>query len=245
MQNLVKLSNKRLIRCGNSAEFYVYEHPFSYNHPPIVRSAHGTPSGQRRVDNARMTQLACQRLIRANERQWGELAKFITYTFAKHVTDVVEANRIWIEYARLLREKYGKVRYVGVIEFQKSGRVHYHVLFFNLPWIADIKRKFQADWYSIDARNGFTKVIALATVRDVALYVSKYMTKECADPRLAGQKAYFSTRGLFRPILNRDPILINRLRTRYTDDTVWQSLVREYVSERWGTVSHTLFRAIT
>src|SRR5690606_13213215 len=77
-----------------------------------------------------------RRLINANIGKWGEWPKFLTLTFAEHVTNVRQANyefkkfRQRLEYALKIRLKY-----VGVVEFQQSGRIHYHVVIFNMPYI--------------------------------------------------------------------------------------------------------------
>ena len=52
---------------------------------------------------------------------------FLTLTFADHVLDAREASRRFNNLARrILRERYPE--YIRVIERQKSGRIHYHLL---------------------------------------------------------------------------------------------------------------------
>ena len=61
-------------------------------------------------------------------QKWGiERVGFLTLTFADHVTDVREASRRFNSLAsHVLRERYG--HYIRVLERQKSGRIHYHLL---------------------------------------------------------------------------------------------------------------------
>lgn len=52
---------------------------------------------------------------------------FLTLTFADHVTDVREASRRFNSLAsNVLKKRYG--HYIRVLERQKSGRIHYHLL---------------------------------------------------------------------------------------------------------------------
>lgn len=52
---------------------------------------------------------------------------FLTLTFADHVTDIREASRRFNSLAtRVLRERYAA--HIRVVERQKSGRIHYHLL---------------------------------------------------------------------------------------------------------------------
>lgn len=56
-----------------------------------------------------------------------ERVGFLTLTFADHVLDVRESSRRFNSLAtHVLRERYG--HYIRVLERQKSGRIHYHLL---------------------------------------------------------------------------------------------------------------------
>jgi hypothetical protein len=56
-----------------------------------------------------------------------ERVGFLTLTFADHVTDVREASRRFHSLAsNVLKQRYG--HYIRVLERQKSGRIHYHLL---------------------------------------------------------------------------------------------------------------------
>ena len=96
--------------------------------------------------------------------------------------------------SKRLKRKYPNIKYVAVIEFQdKNGRgaVHYHMIC-NLPFIKNAE--LTAIW-----GNGFIKINAITKVDNIGAYVIKYMTKENADERLQGLKAYNCSKGLERP----------------------------------------------
>lgn len=118
-------------------------------------------------------------------------AKFITLTFRENITDVKMANRMYKTFIQRLKVGYSSLKYVTVIEFQKKGRIHYHMIS-NLPYI---KAKELEDIWS----NGFIKINAIDKVDNLGAYVIKYMTKDQADPRLQGLKAYNCSKGLDRP----------------------------------------------
>ncbi len=99
---------------------------------------------------------------------------------------------------------------MAVIEFQKDidhygnmkefgGRVHYHVLIFNLPFIENIYNKMNELW-----GEGHFIIKPIDKVKNIASYVCKYMTKAKADERLCGEKIYFTSRGLKKPITTFD-----------------------------------------
>ena len=83
------------------------------------------------------------------------------------------------------------VKYLLVPEFTKICRVHYHAIFFNLPYIKN--NKLREIW-----GNGFIKINRIDRVSNVGAYVSKYITKD--NIKIEGMKSYFTSRGLFKPL---------------------------------------------
>lgn len=127
-------------------------------------------------------------------------SKFVTLTFdpSKYdVTDVAEGKELFRAFARRLKswqlkEKQKELKYIAVIEFHKSGRVHFHMLC-NLEYIQ--AKNLEEIW-----GNGFIKINRIDHVDNIGSYVIKYMTKEDADPRLVGKKMYQTSQNLERPI---------------------------------------------
>lgn len=129
-----------------------------------------------------------RRLITAN---FSEKSKFITLTFAENITDMDRANREFTKFIQRMRRRYGKFKYLAVIEFQKRGAVHYHMIS-DLPYIEN--EKMAGIW-----RNGFVRINEIRHVDNVGAYVVKYMTKESENPLLRSRKTFFPSRGLIRP----------------------------------------------
>lgn len=151
-----------------------------------------------------------KKLINANAWQWFDengkvfIPIFLTLTFAENVTDTKIANYEFTKFIQRFNyeiiHKKSYLQYSVVIEFQKRGAVHYHLVFYNLPFIKDLKNKLIKIW-----GNGFTNYRKIKNIKNVGSYMCKYMTKELDGTKLYGQKCYFSSRGLHKPVTKNNP----------------------------------------
>lgn len=164
--------------------------------------------------------------INSNAYAWtsisGKIAPpiFITFTFAKNMQDIEQANYEFTKF--ILRFNFfvngdGKsyLKYIVVIEFQERGAIHFHALFFNLPFIHNIKTEVADLW-----GHGFVQVKAVKRIKNIALYMSKYMSKRFDDPRLRGKKCYFASKGLKKPILIYYDSLVNQILSFLPPDSI-------------------------
>jgi len=201
---LIKKSKKRLVIMGKHFELTIYEKPFFYNFPPTgERRQHSLRSDktQRRGDSVWRSRQRIIRLVNANENQYGERMKFITYTFKNDVTNLKEARVWWEMYVRKLRVRFGSLCYLGVAEIQKkryekTGKKvwHFHVLFFNLPFMYGARDLHAQLW-----EQGFIKIITIDHVKNIGLYVSKYLRKDLQERELCGEKSFFTSKNLKKP----------------------------------------------
>lgn len=154
--------------------------------------------------------IACNVNQIADLRGNNQRPKFWTLTFKHNVTDLEVANAEFTKFnKRLSYHLYGVksnvLKYICVPEFQKRGAVHYHVLYFNLPYVE--QKEFQKVW-----GQGFTFVESVSSkdeIEDFAKYVSKYIKKENSkgednydiylEKDMLNQKRYFASRGLNKP----------------------------------------------
>lgn len=175
-----------------------------------------------------------RRLINANVGKWGERPKFLTLTFNKHITEIEQANYEFKKFRQRLEYDLNlKLKYVTVIEFQKSGRIHYHVIFFNLPYVK--ANDLESIW-----RNGFIKINAISHVDNIGAYVTKYMTKDNDDERLRGKKSYFPSKGLYKPVekyLN-DEKEIAKLKEKLSHKKVYEKV---FDNEYTGNILYTQY----
>lgn len=154
-------------------------------------------------DAVRRTKQTLRRLINANVgNRYGERDKFFTLTYKENKTDLEKANKDFRSFIKKINYKINKkhsgLKYVCVVERQGRGAIHYHVIFFNLPYI-------KVDELTRIWGHGFTSINAIDNVDNVGAYVVKYMTKTIVEDdvksaRQKDKKMYFSSRGLYKPI---------------------------------------------
>lgn len=135
---------------------------------------------------------------------------FVTLTFDDHKVNarnydyVVEKLTNWLD---TIRRKNINMKYILVPELHKSGRVHFHGLFKNVPnWELEpakykngsyIKKNGVQIYNLINYKLGFTTISKVQNMEAVSVYISKYMTKELIDQDF--KKRYWCSQGLNRP----------------------------------------------
>lgn len=147
--------------------------------------------------SARRTALALQVNVQAMCERYGiEKVGFLTLTFREHILDSREAQRRMNSLiTHVLRPRYGNT--IRIIERQKSGRIHYHLL---VAMAADIRCGFDFDavarddyrsankalraewsfWRRTAPRYGFGRTELLpvkSTAGAIGRYVGKYIGK--------------------------------------------------------------------
>lgn len=177
--------------------------------------------------NIARTRNTVRRLALAN---FDNGSKFVTFTFAENITEVSEANKLWKQFTKKMRRKYGNFKYMAVLEFQKRGAVHYHCIW-DLPYIK--KKDLQDMW-----GNGFIKVNRIDHVDNVGAYIVKYMTKDLMDERFVNTKAYQCSKGLDRPLTYRDEEC-ETLWELYNLEHKKKVFTSSYASEHHGTITYS------
>lgn len=184
-----------------------------------------------------------RRLINANVGQYGKefTAKFLTLTFRDNVTDIEMANYEFEKFIKRLNyhcfgTKKANIKYTCVIEFQKRGAIHYHVIIYNMPY-----RK--ADEICKIWRNGYIKINKIDDVDNVGAYVSEYLGnaekgqgKDVADDRLQCKKSYFSSRGLYKPIEITNKKIVEQVATALLNEKPTYSAT--YENEHLGNITY-------
>ena len=256
----MKLTNTQVIISGSTVEAYRYkERPLSYD---FKASKEGKTRSRiivvddetaaRKTESRRKSMLRARSHLRrlVNSNAWfcykpdgqAYLPIFCTFTFREDIRDPKVANRIFSKFIKRLNykvhdgDKKGLLKYVVVTEFQdfsRDGVIHYHVVFFNLPFIW--KDDLSAVW-----DQGFVDIKKIARVSNVGAYISKYMAKHFEDDRLDGKKRYFSSRGLLKPRVIRDQQKANIIIEAIPFVLIVRD--REYTSERQGTTNYTQYR---
>jgi hypothetical protein len=195
-------TSEKLVVSGSVIEVFKYDDFFEVAN----RSKYGVTSQNRAV--------SFRRLVNCNAGIWRDvdssviMPKFLTLTFADNILDLAVANKIFMKFVIRLNRRFFKkgdrLAYLAVPEFQKRGAVHYHVLFFNLPFVFNVFDELNKLW-------GYGHLLykALDSASDASWYMAKYMTKSLSDERFKGKKRYFGSRNLNRPFVTYDLILIS------------------------------------
>lgn len=223
-----------MIKSGHVYEILEYEKPvlLGESRNSSGRSVEASEGDKKETRKKTLSKAksTIRRLINANVEAWGESPKFITLTFAENVQDIKQANYEFKKFRQRLEYDLNlKLKYVVVMEFQKRGAIHYHAIFFNLPYVPN--EKLATIW-----GQGFVKINNIDKVDNVGAYVTKYMTKQDYEDmktdKLVGQKSYFTSRGLLKPEETIEKEKIEQLATVLSDyETYASSFDNDYLGK--------------
>lgn len=218
-------SDKKLIIAGNTIHYYSYNYKQEYGNTKKKK-----PKNQRTPDdsenrrepdasNSYRSKKAVKHIVEANAEQYANKRNgyykpiFVTLTFRENVTELAEANPIFTKFVKRLNyfvnsSKKAELQYIVVPEFQKLTRqaVHYHAIFFNLPFIPKVYDEFNRVW-----GQGNVNVKTIYNTQHLSNYIVKYITKEAKDSRSFNKRSYFCSRGLNRPLEIRRQELVELL----------------------------------
>lgn len=206
----MKIYNARVIVSGDVIEVIEYgKEIFKDMETDRIRTGRSTKADEAGQERNREKVLHrarqdIRRKVGANCFRWFDSRgkpfkpKFLTLTPAENVTDLTYSNHEFTLFIKRLRDKvYGKgvkgcLKYLAIPEFQKRGAVHYHVMFFNLPYIP--VKQISECW-----GHGYVYINAIDEVDNKGAYMCKYLYKDVCDERLRGRKCYFTSKGLLEP----------------------------------------------
>jgi len=241
-ERLIKSSNVRLVVSGGFYELYTYADPYRFNFPPEKRPFRGQElpkialtldeEGKRRESNLHACRQRIRRLVQSNAGMYGQVTKFVTFTFKENVIDLAYANKEFGKFIKRLNYDLKiKSAYLSVVEFQKRGAIHYHVLFFNVPFVLNIAPTFQSIW-----GHGNVDVRAISHIKNIGAYITKYLQKEVFDIRLSREKAFFCSKGLYKPLeIKRQEHV-----AKFLDECILSNISsKTYRSTYYGDITYT------
>ena len=228
--------SEKIIIAGNQIEIYKYEKDVIYGYKDNRKKTQGRRSVASSEDKElnrekvfRRARTDLRRLINCNIE---EDSKFLTLTFKDNVIDLDFANNEFKKFIKRLNYHFKiKVKYSCVVEFQKRGAIHYHVILYNLRGKIDIS-KLSSIW-----GHGFIKLNKIKGIDNVGAYICKYMTKS-EDSRLEGRKMYFNSRNLNKPVEIKEPEVVSAV------ESSLQSQAPKYsntFSNEYNTVSYSQY----
>jgi hypothetical protein len=198
---------------GNHVEVLATEVPSVFGYRIKHRSRVSAPperSKQIRAQSLKRTKKNLHRLINTNHCFWKRFLQsnynpeFVTLTFKENMQDLDLGNRHFSKFIqRFNHYLYGKqrqvIRYVAVPEFQSRGAVHYHALFFDLPYIKNVYDVLRKLW-----PYGAINLQSVKNIDYIASYVCKYMVKSSSDIRLIRRKSFFQSNNLLKPVVSKN-----------------------------------------
>jgi len=212
----------KFVVSGRVVELYLYQIPLSLEKKPKTgfKRAVSAVSSEAKQDSVKSGQLRSKRnlrrLVQSNVYQWYEQGRvynpmFLTLTFKQNITDLVVANNAFMKFVQRMNRKIfepigQKMAYVAVVEFQKRGAVHYHMIVFNLPFIADRVYNTLLKIWRQNNDDGAIYLEKVGSVKGAVRYISKYLVKNFTDDRLFNKKRFFCSRNLLRPVVINDDL---------------------------------------
>jgi len=203
-QNFYSYPSGKIIICGQTIYCYFYSQKWFAHKRRKDRAE--TKKASDPLLSFKRSKTNTERIIKCNAWEWfgddGQtfLPVFLTLTFKENIQNLNIANREFSKFIQRLNyevhgEKKAKLQYLGVVEFQNRGAIHYHIIFFNLPFIQNV--------YDIWG-NGMVDLKGVKTMRGLTRYLSKYMVKGGEVGRLKGRKRYFTSKKVLRPVVIKD-----------------------------------------
>ena len=209
-----KLTNHKATLYPSILKIQEADRPFMYGHKnhSKKKKKDKNPELKDPETSARKSRARIRSIIYANAFQYKDgdhiiPAMFSTLTFAENIKNTTLTHKKYRNFIKRLSYKTGrKIEYIAVFEYQKRGAVHYHVIFFNLPYIEDIHKVLTECW-----GEGFVLNKTIMDVDHLINYISKYIQKEINTKHIKHRKRFLTSNGLLKPTVVRDPEVIKEL----------------------------------
>ena len=211
--------NKKIVRTGSYVEIWEYTKPI-FNGPSKtnveIKCATDKDNIKRRTfeeltneeQNERLSRMGKTRLeakwklLRLVDCNFDDRTSFLTLTTKENIENRDVFNELFKKFInrynyQVYDTKKRKLRYIAVLERQKRGAYHAHVLLFSVPYIPH--KDLLELW-----GHGAVRInkVDVDSKENRGRYVTKYFEKGIGQELLEsfGKKAYLSSRNLKKPI---------------------------------------------
>ena len=184
------LFNQKIVRSGKYVEVKRYERPQAngYTVDTTRRTYKKRKVAALREDSISRARNTLLRRVLANSKKLKPL--FVTFTYERNELDRAVVLNDFKRWIRLMRQ-YRDLEYVYVLEPQKRGAWHIHVLIFNHCYLdIDLIRNLWQETVDEYAR---VNIKQTNDAKHVAFYLAKYLGKE---PGSGHKRMYSCSRGL-------------------------------------------------
>lgn len=236
--------NTKIIETPTTKEVYIYENPI-FTHSTAKqdsaetskRKTFGEMSARRQYDSLKRKQKHYEQtrweIARIVDCNFDDRTKFVTLTFRDNIQDITVTNREFKNFIQRLnyyiyQTKTQLLKYIATWEKQKRGAIHYHVIFFDFPYVA--KEKLQNLW-----SHGFVKInrIDVDSKENRGRYLSKYFSKDL-ELKEHKKKAFFKSQNLKMPKETRLMLTDDILADLQKENIIFQ---KEYTRQIYDTKS--------
>jgi len=196
----------RIIQFGDTTELYEYEKNFYYSDRPALSKIQ-----KRRLKEIRKTSNVTSRSVRSIQRSRlnffrlvhhnnfkAKSIDFFTITFSYDISYSQASRHIAYLFERLKKadSNCNAVSYISVSEKTKKGRIHFHLLVYNLPSYLS-QRERETRFIQRQFRRGYLDVRS-TTYRTAGLagYMAKYMAKSLGDKNNENKRGFNCSRNI-------------------------------------------------
>lgn len=226
--------NTKIIETPTTKEVYIYEKPI-FTHSNSDRKINLTQTTKRtnfdkmsapeQYNSLKRKQLHYEQMrweiARIVDCNFDNKTKFLTLTFKENIQDINITNKEFKYFIQrlnyyLFHTKIQTLKYIATWEKQKRGAIHYHVIFFDFPYIA--KETLQQIW-----GHGFIKInrIDVDSKENRGRYLSKYFGKDL-ELKEHKKKAFFKSQNLKMPIVEKRILTDNILNSFLQENIIFQ-----------------------
>ena len=165
--------------------------------------------------NVIRSKIKLQRLVKCNSN---DFKTFITLTFKDNITDLSIAYNRFRDFIKRTGKLQKNFKWVCVPEFQKSGRVHYHMItnidlnntdliykqeeedktYYHIKTWSQIIRNKKIDTLGFDSVELIKDKDGNDT-KKICGYISKYMSKSYIEDCFYNKNRYYSSQNLIQP----------------------------------------------
>ena len=151
------------------------------------------------------------RLIASNEE---DLRTFITLTYAENMQDIKQSRKDLDTFFKRLKRKYEDLKYIWVMEYQKRGAIHFHILCSIPVNIITAKSKEKKSIEQKQLENEFSKkfwthgftdlrnIGEETEIKNLSKYIACYLVEDILNLDLQGNRVYGYSKNLNKPIVN-------------------------------------------
>lgn len=187
---MAHLYSSKVVVCGELVQVYTYKNGIVLNSESARSNYDKKDIG---IKSAISLTRARNNLVRSINSNVTEFSKFLTLTVKENITDRYLFLKYFDNFRRNFKKEFGfSLKYVGVLEKQKRGAFHIHLVVFNDNFLEFNRlKKIWSKYGSIDIK------IVDSTLH-LGRYLAKYLTKENVS---LNKKSYLSSRGLKKPLI--------------------------------------------